>query len=102
MRILVFFDLPVVTAKERKAATKFRNFLVKDGYHMVQWSVYSRICNGTDSIAMHKSRLNQNLPEKGSIRMLTLTEKQYESIEVLLGQKTFDDTSESTELINIF
>lgn len=102
MRIIVFFDLPVVTAKERKAATKFRNFLVKDGYHMVQWSVYSRICNGTDSIAMHKSRLNQNLPEKGSIRMLTLTEKQYESIEVLLGQKTFDDTSESTELINIF
>lgn len=102
MRILVFFDLPVVTAKERKAATKFRNFLVKDGYHMIQWSVYSRICNGTDSIAMHKSRLNQNLPEKGSIRMLTLTEKQYESIEVLLGQKTFDDTSESTELINIF
>ena len=102
MRILVFFDLPVVTAKERKAATKFRNFLVKDGYHMVQWSVYSRICNGTDAIAMHKSRLNQNLPEKGSVRMLTLTEKQYESIEVLLGQKTFDDASESTELINIF
>lgn len=102
MRILVFFDLPVVTAKERKAATKFRNFLVKDGYHMVQWSVYSRICNGTDAIAMHKSRLNQNLPEKGSVRMLTLTEKQYESIEVLLGQKTFDDASEATELINIF
>ena len=102
MRILVFFDLPVVTAKERKAATKFRNFLVKDGYHMVQWSVYSRICNGTDAIAMHKSRLNQHLPEKGSIRMLTLTEKQYESIEVLLGTKTFDDESESTELINIF
>ncbi len=95
MRILVFFDLPVITAKERKAATKFRNFLLKDGYHMVQWSVYSRICNGTDAVAMHKSRLNQNLPEKGSVRMLTLTEKQYESIEVLLGTKTFDDESES-------
>lgn len=102
MRILVFFDLPVITAKERKATTKFRNFLLKDGYHMVQWSVYSRICNGTDAVAMHKSRLNQNLPEKGSVRMLTLTEKQYESIEVLLGTKTFDDESESTELINIF
>ena len=102
MRRLVFFDLPVVTATDRKAATKFRNFLLKDGYHMVQWSVYSRICNGTDAIAMHKSRLQQNLPEKGSVRMLTLTEKQYESIEVLLGEKTFDDTSSSTELINIF
>lgn len=102
MRILVFFDLPVVTTKERKAATKFRNFLLKDGYHMVQWSVYSRICNGTDAIAMHKSRLQQNLPEKGSVRVLTLTEKQYESIDVLLGERTFDDTSASTELINIF
>lgn len=102
MRILVFFDLPVVTTTERKAATKFRKFLLKDGYHMVQWSVYSRICNGTDAITMHKSRLQQNLPEKGSVRVLTLTEKQYESIEVLLGEKTFDDTSSSTELINIF
>lgn len=102
MRILVFFDLPVVTTKERKAATKFRNFLLKDGYHMVQWSVYSRICNGTDAIAMHKLRLQQNLPEKGSVRVLTLTEKQYESIDVLLGERTFDDTSASTELINIF
>lgn len=102
MRILVFFDLPVVTAKEKKAAAKFRKFLVKDGYHMVQWSVYSRICNGMDAIAMHKARLNQALPDKGSVRMLTLTEKQYESIEVLLGEKTFDDSPESPELINIF
>lgn len=41
MRMIVFFDLPVGTARERKAATKFRNFLIKDGYHMVQYSVYS-------------------------------------------------------------
>lgn len=102
MRILVFFDLPVVTAKERKAAAKFRNFLLKDGYHMIQWSVYSRICNGMDAVATHESRLKLHLPDKGSIRVLTLTEKQYESIDVLLGEKTFDDSSDSTELLNIF
>lgn len=102
MRILVFFDLPVVTASEKKAAAQFRKFLLKDGYHMIQWSVYSRICNGTDAVAMHESRLKQNLPKKGSIRLLTLTEKQYESIEILLGEKTFDDGAESTELLNIF
>ena len=102
MRMLVFFDLPVVTAKERKAATKFRNFLLKDGYHMMQWSVYTRICNGTDAVAMHQQRLKLNLPEKGSVRLLTLTEKQFESIDVLLGTKTFDDGSQSTELLNIF
>ena len=75
MRIVVFFDLPVVTAKEKKAAAKFRKFLIKDGYNMMQWSVYSRICNGTDSVAMHRQRLKQNLPENGSVRALTLTEK---------------------------
>lgn len=102
MRILVFFDLPVVTAKEKKTAAKFRKFLLKDGYHMVQWSVYSRICNGADAVSMHKARLNQNLPEKGSVRLLTLTEKQYESMEVLLGEVTFEDLPDSVELINVF
>lgn len=102
MRILVFFDLPVVTKREKGTAAKFRQFLLKDGYHMVQWSVYSRICNGMDAVAMHKARLQQNLPDKGSVRMLTLTEKQYESIDILLGSKTFDDASESVELLNVF
>lgn len=102
MRMIVFFDLPVGTTKERKAATKFRNFLMKDGYHMVQFSVYTRICNGTDSVEMHESRLKQHLPPRGSIRLLTITEKQYESIQILLGEHTFDDTKEATELINIF
>lgn len=102
MRILVFFDLPVITAKEKKTAAKFRRFLLKDGYHMMQWSVYSRICNGMDAVATHQSRLKQNLPSKGSVRVLTLTEKQYESIEILVGKKTFDDASESVELLNVF
>lgn len=102
MRMLVFFDLPVVTAKEKKDAAKFRKFLLKDGYNMVQWSVYSRICNGMDAVAMHKQRLKQNLPIKGSVRALVLTEKQYESMEVMLGTKTFDDTPESIELMDVF
>lgn len=102
MRMIVFFDLPVMTAKERKAAAKFRNFLLKDGYHMVQFSVYSRICNGMDAVEKHQIRLNLNLPEKGAVRLLTITEKQYESIQVLLGNKTFEDSSELTELLNVF
>lgn len=100
--MIVFFDLPVVTARDRKAATKFRKFLLKDGYHMMQLSVYTRICNGVEAVEKHEARLNLNLPSKGSVRLLTLTEKQYESIHVLLGEKTFDDTSESMELLNIF
>lgn len=100
--MIVFFDLPVGSARERKAATKFRNFLLKDGYHMVQYSVYTRICNGNDSVEMHENRLKHHIPAKGSIRLLTITEKQYESIHVLLGEPTFNDTKEATELINIF
>ena len=85
MRILVFFDLPVKTKSERKAATKFRKFLINDGYYMVQFSVYARICNGPDAIEKHRLRAKANLPENGSIRMLVVTEKQYESIDILLG-----------------
>ena len=88
--------------KKKKDAAKFRKFLLKDGYNMVQWSVYSRICNGMDAVAMHKQRLKQNLPLKGSVRALVLTEKQYESMEIMLGTKTFDDTPESIELMDVF
>lgn len=102
MRILVFFDLPVVKDRDRKTAAKFRRFLIKEGYVMVQWSVYSRLCNGMDSVEMHKQRLKQNLPQKGSVRCLLLTEKQYSSIDVLLGTASFHDMDEATELINIF
>ena len=94
--------MPVVSEKDRKAAAKFRNFLLKDGYHMMQFSVYTRICNGTDAVEKHEERLKLNLPSKGSIRLLTITEKQYESIHILLGEKAFDDTRESVELLNIF
>jgi len=86
MRMIVFFDLPVTTAAERKAATKFRNFLIKDGYYMVQFSVYSRVCNGNDAVEKHSKRLKACLPKNGSVRLLTITEKQYQNMSVLLGE----------------
>ena len=85
MRILVFFDLPVTTKPERSAAAKFRKFLLDDGYYMVQYSVYARVCSGPDAVEKHRQRVKGSLPENGSIRMLVVTEKQYESIDILLG-----------------
>lgn len=85
MRMLVFFDLPVQTKLERKEAARFRKFLLKDGYFMLQFSVYVRICNGLDHVAVHRARLRQNVPKNGSVRLLVVTEKQYESIDLLLG-----------------
>mgnify|MGYP002868832682 CR=1 FL=1 len=91
MRILVMFDLPTNTPAQRKDATKFRNFLLKDGYHMIQYSVYSRVCAGNDDVEKHANRLQQNIPSEGSVRMITLTEKQYVSQKIFLGKSNRDD-----------
>ncbi len=102
MRIMVFFDLPVQTKKQRREATRFRNFLLTDGYHMIQYSVYARVCNGTDAVEKHRRRIKDNLPDNGSIRMLVITEKQYESIDILLGKLTTADDSFQCEQLSIF
>lgn len=102
MRILIFFDLPVKTKQNRREATKFRNFLLNDGYHMLQYSVYARVCNGMDAVNKHRMRIKQNLPNNGAIRMLVITEKQYESIEILLGKLTSADEPFQCEQLTIF
>ena len=65
MRIIVFFDLPVTTAAKRKAANQFRQFLLKDGYQMLQLSVYSRIVKGRDSLQKHHNSYVQTYRKKG-------------------------------------
>lgn len=101
MRMIVFFDLPVKEKSAQKQATKFRNFLLKDGYTMLQFSVYSRVCNGYDSVKTHENRLKANLPENGSVRLLTITEKQYESIQILLGNYVQGDTPVAYEQLTL-
>ena len=85
MRVLVFFDLPVKTKKERKQATQFRNFLIKDGFYMIQFSLYGRVCNTLESARLHEKRVSLCAPEHGSIRSLIVTEKQYASMTILSG-----------------
>lgn len=102
MRMLVFFDIPVKTKRQRRIATGFRNFLLKDGYHMVQFSVYARVCNGVDAVEKHRIRLKAALPENGSVRLMVVTEKQYEAIEILVGELHEDDTPFVCEQLSIF
>ena len=102
MRILVFFDLPVRAKTERRAASRFRSFLLNDGYFMVQYSVYARVCNGSDAVEKHKARLRRNLPDNGAVRMLIITERQYESIEILLGGFSEADEPFQCEQLSIF
>lgn len=102
MRILVFFDLPVLTKTQKKVAAKFRNFLLNDGYYMIQYSIYARICNGNDAVNKHSQRLKGNLPDNGSIRLLIITEKQYQSIEILVGKLSKEDKPFVSAQLSIF
>ena len=87
MRLIVFFDLPVATKTQKRVYTDFRRFLINDGYYMIQFSVYGRLCNSSEDVAKHESRLIANAPLSGSVRTLTVTEKQYAGIKVLSGKK---------------
>lgn len=91
MRLLVFFDLPVKHKADRKEATRFRKFLVEDGYVMVQLSVYMRICRGQDMVDTHMRRLEASLPPSGSVRALQVTDQQYARMKFLVGKKTVHD-----------
>jgi CRISPR-associated protein Cas2 len=86
MWVLVLFDLPTKTKKDRHRATKFRNFLLKDGYMMLQWSNYARLCNGVERVDKHLQRLQLNLPPKGSVRALRITDQQFNRMEILVGE----------------
>ena len=100
--MIVMFDLSVTTAAERRAASGFRNFLLKDGYYMVQFSVYVRICNGFDAVEKHKMRLKLAVPDNGSVRLLVVTEKQYESMTILTGKLTEADEPFQMEQLSFF
>jgi CRISPR-associated protein Cas2 len=97
--LFVFFDLPVGTKAQRRAATRFRNFLKDDGYMMLQFSVYARVCKGEDGAMKHVARVTRNLPGEGSIRALQVTDRQYGKMRLLLGQATKTESVGSRQMV---
>lgn len=85
MRLIVFFDLPMVSKKDAKAYRDFHDLLIESGYIMMQYSIYSKIFNNRDSCVKHQETIRKYLPKKGHIRMMMVTEKQYSSIEIIIG-----------------
>ena len=102
MRLLVFFDLPMVTKADKRAYVQFRRFLLNDGYDMIQWSVYGRLLNGTDAQAKHLTRLADSLPPAGSVRCMTVTEKQFSGIRLLVGLPLFQEKKVTAEQMLLF
>lgn len=94
MRIIVFFDLPIITDSEKNEYRKFRNFLVKNGFIMVQKSVYAKLALNNSVVESVKTSVKANLPKDGLVQMLTITEKQFGSIDYLIGhrQTTYIDS----------
>jgi CRISPR-associated protein Cas2 len=99
MWIIVFFDLPVTSKPQRAAATKFRNFLLNDGYMMIQWSVYSRVCRAQDAVDKHIRRVQDALPVSGSVRALQVTDKQYSRMKILLGNQLSEEAKGGQQLL---
>lgn len=91
MRLMVMFDLPTGSKRERKSYGEFRKFLIKDGYTMEQFSVYTRVMLGRDSAEAHLERLKRNLPDAGRVTCIMLTEKQFEDREVLVCTSTYEN-----------
>ena len=80
MWTVVLFDLPVGTKKERKAATKFRKFLLDQGFEMSQYSVYMRFCAGKEQAESYTKKVEAAVPVTGKVHIVYITDKQYENI----------------------
>lgn len=87
MWVFVFFDLPTETKKERKSYAVFRKKLLNDGFTMFQFSIYLRHCASRENAQVHINRVKKNLPPKGHVGVLCVTDKQFGNMELFIGKK---------------
>lgn len=92
MKMIVMFDLPTGSKAERKSYAEFRKFLVKEGFNMMQFSVYTKTCLGLSGAQALEKRLRSNLPLAGSVTCFLLTEKMFADRKILVRT-----TAESNE-----
>jgi len=90
MWVLVLFDLPTETAKERKVAARFRKDIMADGFTMFQKSIYLRHCPSKENAEVHTKRVKHILPELGHVVIFAITDKQFGDMQIYLGKKAVD------------
>lgn len=99
MRVLVFFDLPVLTETNRRDYRIFRKYLIKSGFMMIQESVYCKLAqNGSVADAMVEN-IKKNKPSEGLVQVLRVTEKQYNKMDFIVGENTGDVLSTDERLV---
>ena len=85
MRVLVFFDLPFITEENKREYRKFRKFLLKNGFLMLQESVYCKLALNSTAVRTIVDNVHKNKPEEGLVQLLTVTEKQYAKMDIIIG-----------------
>ncbi|WP_206513735.1 CRISPR-associated endonuclease Cas2 [Pseudoflavitalea rhizosphaerae] len=100
MWVLVFFDLPTETKKDRKIYARFRKEILADGFQMFQFSIYLRHCSSRENAEVHIQRVKKILPPKGHVGIMCVTDKQFGMMEIFQGKEPAKtpDTAQQLEL----
>ena len=101
MRIIIMFDLPVLTAKQRKEYTDFRKFLLKNGFMMMQESIYCKLMQNAVAGDIIIENIKRNKPSEGLVQVLRITEKQYSKIEYIVGKNESEVIDSDERLVII-
>ncbi|MFZ2354204.1 CRISPR-associated endonuclease Cas2 [Paucilactobacillus nenjiangensis] len=101
MRLMVMFDLPVQTSEQRKDYRRFRKALINEGFLMIQYSVYVRVCVSKQSAGYMEKRISEFAPDDGIIQSMMITEKQYNDMNFITGEFKDDvrNTSNRTVIL---
>jgi len=99
MRIVVFFDLPVLTESNRRDYRTFRKYLIKSGFMMVQESVYCKLAQNSSVADAVVENIKKNKPHEGVVQVLRVTEKQYNKMDFIVGERTGDVLTSDERLV---
>ena len=99
MRILVMFDLPVITSSERREYTRFRKYLIKSGFLMIQESIYCKLSPNSTLADAVVENVRKNKPDKGLVQVLRVTEKQFSKMEYIVGEGHTEVLSSDDRLV---
>lgn len=99
MRVIVFFDLPMISEKNKKDYRDFRKFLIKSGFLMMQESVYCKLAPNSHFADTIIDNIRKNKPNAGIVQALKITEKQYSNIDYIVGKKNTDIVDSDERLV---
>ena len=101
MRIIVLYDLPTLTKKNRKDFHCFHKYLLRNGYYMLQFSVYVKLCHTFDYTQESAQKLEKNCPKVGNVRYFIITEKQFREMKMVTGKKTPQEKIKNIDYLTI-